>query len=331
MKIEIQNSDPLDILSSTKYVVENSRYVELDPKKIKSTASKVKSRIEKGLETAKDSFGIRSKNIEDNAQLVFMEDSVNFCFWAEKGKPQWQIEWPKGNIIKGGWYNLINCFDRAVANNINVLDANYLLHVNAEESKKIFKGIGGIDIPLVEKRWDNLRESAEVLIKYFDGKFMNAIEQSGFDVIELTKIVIKYFPSFNDAAKYKTKEIRFYKRAQIVSNDLSYLGSLDERFKFKNFDKLTAFADYKLPQILRHEGLMVYSNELADKVDNMELIPAGSEEEIEIRANTIWSVELIRQELNKYSAGEIDNAIWLISQDQSKIEKPYHRTYTIYY
>ena len=67
-----------------------------------------------------------------------------------------------------------------------------------------------------------------------------------------------------------------------------------------------------MPQIIRNEGILVYSNQLAEKIDNMVLIPSMSAEEVEIRASAIWGVELIRQELGKYNAGEIDNAIWLI-------------------
>ena len=35
--------------------------------------------------------------------------------------------------------------------------------------------------------------------------------------------------------------------------------------------------------------------------------------------------------LEKYSAVEIDNALWLITQVHSSADLPYHRTYGIYY
>jgi len=100
-------------------------------------------------------------------------------------------------------------------------------------------------------------------------------------------------------------------------------------------DNLTAFADYKLPQVLRHVGVFQYSPSLEHKVDNNILLDPGSPEEIEIRANTIWAVELIRLQLKRMGrnlrAFEIDWILWNLGQQRKFKEKPYHRTVTIYY
>jgi hypothetical protein len=74
---------------------------------------------------------------------------------------------------------------------------------------------------------------------------------------------------------------------------------------------------------------------LAARVDgNIQLQP-GSPEEVEIRANTIWSVELIRRELEhlgkRLRAFEIDWILWNLGQKEEFREKPYHRTVTIFY
>jgi hypothetical protein len=74
-----------------------------------------------------------------------------------------------------------------------------------------------------------------------------------------------------------------------------------------------------------------YSNELAEKVDNYIELTHDSEEEIEIRAATIWGVELLRQIMPDLTAGEIDNTIWLLSQNLQNQAQPYHRTRTIFY
>jgi hypothetical protein len=100
-------------------------------------------------------------------------------------------------------------------------------------------------------------------------------------------------------------------------------------------EELTAFADYKLPQVLRHVGALIYSQGLAGKVDLMMPLEPGSEEEIEIRANTVWAVELICQEIkrlgNEVRASEIDWLLWNLGQDDEFRAKPYHRTVTTFY
>ena len=40
-------------------------------------------------------------------------------------------------------------------------------------------------------------------------------------------------------------------------------------------ERLTAFADYKLPQVLRELGIISYHPELAARIDAMEYLQAG--------------------------------------------------------
>ena len=100
-------------------------------------------------------------------------------------------------------------------------------------------------------------------------------------------------------------------------------------------DQLTAFADYKLPQVLRHLGVLKYARDLDLKVDEEVLLNPGGPEEVEIRANTIWAVEGIRRELalggQDLKAFEIDGILWNMGQQDRYRSKPYHKTITIYY
>ena len=49
-------------------------------------------------------------------------------------------------------------------------------------------------------------------------------------------------------------------------------------------NEVTMFADYRVPQILLHLGVLEYSPSLLNKIKLKEEIPFGSEEENEIRA-----------------------------------------------
>ena len=95
------------------------------------------------------------------------------------------------------------------------------------------------------------------------------------------------------------------------------------------------FADYRVPQILRHLKLLNYSKELERKIINKTQIAPGSEEEIEIRASTVIAVEMLKASLQKsgkvFMSLEID---WFLWQEGEKIKddiEPHHRTLTIYY
>ena len=43
------------------------------------------------------------------------------------------------------------------------------------------------------------------------------------------------------------------------------------------------FADYRVPQILRHVRILRYSAALSETVDSLKVVPFGSDEETEIR------------------------------------------------
>jgi len=329
MKLEISQPDELMVLTTTKYVVENANYVHINEVALKNITEVIKKRLEQGLEPPENSFGIKGKNLEEDARLIFLEDTINFCFWAEKGKEKWEVEYPKG-VRQGGYYSLVSCFKRALDEGIPILDLDYLIDLDKEKVAYFLRSSNGVEIPLLEKRLENLKEAGMVLKEKFKGQFLNVIKEAEFDAVKLVKLIYDNFSSFRDIALYKGQTIYFLKRAQILANDINYL---HERYNFsiKNIDKLTAFADYKIPQILRHFDVLKYEKELADKIDNYEIIPANSEYEIEIRASAIWAVELIKQNLNPIVPSSIiDNVIWLISQNQEGL-KPYHRTLTWFY
>jgi len=104
---------------------------------------------------------------------------------------------------------------------------------------------------------------------------------------------------------------------------------------FDDLHVLTAFADYKVPQVLRRLGVLVYDDDLAHSIDTRQLLPAGGEAEIEIRAATIWCCELIRQAVaeqgESMTAYEIDWALWQAGQTAAPDDRPYHRTLTQLY
>ena len=110
---------------------------------------------------------------------------------------------------------------------------------------------------------------------------------------------------------------------------------MGEDLRLRDIDRLTAFADYKVPQVLRDLGVLRYRDDLAGAIRRRELIPSGSREEIEIRAATIWGCELLRQALTRqdrdFTAAEVDWLLWNQGQRLPETTEPYHRTRTIYY
>ena len=68
---------------------------------------------------------------------------------------------------------------------------------------------------------------------------------------------------------------------------------------------LTMFADYRVPQILRHRGIFTYSNILASHVDSETEVPYSHEFEIEIRAATIMTVGRIFKKVQEMGSEKL--------------------------
>lgn len=327
---EIKTSDSLGILAATAGVLKVAKFVSLDLSKIPLIVLFLKKTIKKKRPSAKEHFGFEDKT-ERGAQLLLAEDAINFCYWPSPGEPRWVIEYPKGNITKGGWLTMTACFTRALEEEKPLWNAHYLKNLSLQEVREFFRSCNGTEIPLLKERIKCLNEIGKILLKKYKGQFKNVIEKADGDVIKLIKIILADFSSFRDITRLRGRKIPFLKRAQILTYDLNWMFDGEGLGKLSRLNELTAFADYKIPQMLRWLGLINYSSELAQKVDNLILLKAGSREEIEIRSATIWGVELLRQEISDVSAGEIDSALWEISQDLKAQEKPYHRVRTMNY
>lgn len=318
----------INVLTSTQPIVENSKNVSIKKEKI---ASLVKVINQKDFKLSEISLSKKNWPLEILIQIIFVFNSINFCYWAKKGENKWTVN--IGNEQLDGSIALFRCIEKEVERNTDFLTGDELADLSRADLKRILTG--NVTIPLFEERRKCLNEAGRVLEKYFNNFFLNVYRKANNNAMILAGLLINYFPCFNDIAKHGGKDIAFYKRAQLNSKMISDVLLASGRKGLINLDKLTAFADYKIPQILRNLEIIEYSLPLSSKIDSFELIKSGSREEIEIRAATVWAVEFIKKELQKkfdfVTASHVDNILWNMSQTKTKGEKPYHRTLTIAY
>ena len=318
-----------EVLETTKNVVQKSWQVRVDQDALVRFSRNLR---EAGTEVPHwDHLYHYFDGGKDTVSYLLILDSLNFCFWPLPGNTKWEIEYESRKL--SGYYALAASLTRSLRSGIPITSAEYLAKLSKDELRDILAGQG--DLQLLDQRLQILRELGKALLQDYNGKAHRMVEAAGNSAIELVRLLAEKLVSFRDTALYQGHSVYFYKRAQILAADLS--GAFDGKAwgRFTDMDKLTSFADYKLPQVLRHLGVLHYAPALARKVDQMEFIDPGSLEEIEIRASTIWAVELIRQELahsgKNLKAFEIDWILWNLGQrDDFKI-KPYHRTVTIFY
>lgn len=317
--------DQLGVLSSTRDVVERSRYVRLDEGAIAAIAPGLARRIQAPEWNRTHHF---VDGAERTANWLLVLDALNFSFW---GEPRWRVE--VGGERLDGYHALAAALKRAVDEGTPITDAEYLSNITVADLGRVLRGEN--TIPMIERRVENLREVGEVLLAKYEGSFARLIDGCGGSAVRLIDRLVTDFLSFDDVGEFEGRVVRFYKRAQILVADLHGAFGGEKWGRFTDMEQLTAFADYKLPQILRHMGLMAYIASLAEKVDNRFLLPPGSREEIEIRANTIWAVELLRRELLRHgsdlTAYQLDWWLWNEAQRFGPADKPYHLVRTVNY
>jgi len=318
-----------EVLETTRHVKERSQQVTIDEQALASFARKL---IEDGIEIPPWNYDYHFfDGGQDTVAYLLVLDSINFCFWPVPVEVKWEVQYKSETL--SGYYALAASLKKAIDAGIPITRADYLTHVSLDTLKKILGGKG--ELQLMEARAHILNELGAFLIKEYNGEAYRLVEAAENSALILVGLLVENLPSFRDVEECYGQKIYFYKRAQIFTADLyGAFGGKDWGY-FKDIDNLTAFADYKLPQVLRHVGILQYSPSLEHKVDHGIFLEAGSPEEIEIRANTIWAVELIRQELRRLGedvrAFEIDWILWNLGQQREFKAKPYHQTVTTFY
>jgi hypothetical protein len=308
------------VLESAQWVMEQAEHVTIDEEALHRGAREL---AQQSLSFVWDGLHFRD-GTERTVQYLFVLDSLNFCFWPE---PRWRYHSADGYVA------LATALKDAVVRGDRILDAAFLAQMDRAQLHEILDGEN--EIALIEERVSVLREAGAVLQKKYNGQAARLVERAGRSAARLVELLAQDFSSFRDEALYRERRVYFYKRAQIFCADLYGAFGGQSWGEFSDIDVLTAFADYKVPQVLRQLGVLRYSPELAERIDRREELLWGSPEEIEIRAGTIWAVELLKRELEKLGKSlrsfELDWLLWNLGQRDEFRQRPYHRVRTIFY
>jgi hypothetical protein len=316
----------LGVLESTRRVVHAARHVTLDAAAVEQLAARLAGQnVEPPAWRVWPHWWDESDRAAD---YVLVLDALNFSFW---GEPRWRVTY--GGQVLDGYWALAASLRRALEGGVPLLDPEYLATLDERAVREIFAGEA--EIPLLAERVANLREVGRGLLAA-GRSFATIVRGAQGSGEALLAEVIRRFPSFDDVSSYDGAPVRLYKRAQILVSDLHGVFAGRGLGAFADLDRLTAFADYKIPQVLREAGILVYSPDLAATVDSQEEIAPGDPREVEIRAGTVWGCELLRKGLERHRPGtplrafELDWLLWTDAQGRT-IDRPYHRTRTIYY
>lgn len=215
-------------------------------------------------------------------QYLLVMDALNFCFWPQPG-----LEYE--HLARG--------LKKTVQKDPTALEASRLESMDGPAVQRLLGR--SQPLPLQEERAALLREIGCGLQRSWGGLAFNMVTAAQGSAETLVAYVLDSFPGFRDYSLYRGREVWLLKRAQIFVGDVWGTFGGQGCGSFHDIGCLTAFADYRIPVLLRQKGILQYSGDLAHAVDKHVPITAGSEEEIELRACTVVAVEEIRKALQQ--------------------------------
>jgi len=341
------------VRSSTRMIAcEKSNHVRINDAAIEALVNSVPGHQFAGM-TTKTGFNrfdgsihFVGKEERDTIQYLLVLDAINFCFWPDHDRLT--EEHPVGleyEHVAGG---LKRCVERE---GIEILSAENLKKMTGGKLREMLEWPR--ELPFEEVRASRLREIGEGLAKSYNGEAIELVKAAKKSAAKLVDLVVQTFPvGFTDMSRHTgecregqffANEIWFLKRAQIFVADVYGALKNSGAGEFTDINKLTTFADYRVPVVLRESNILDYHSEyLYKRVDKKLNLVIGCELEVEIRCATIEAVERIRDKLNeKYSAkvGDKCTAVtvdwWLWEYGEARRDdatwRPHHRTRTTYY
>jgi hypothetical protein len=296
----------MNILQDIALVIGDSQYVRFHPEAVPELISS----CDFGIDRPSFASEYRFEDPEDTARLLFAFSSINYCFW------------PTGTGASyGGSGEALRRLYRAALADKTVIDPERLASTTLEDLSCILG-----DIPLLPFRVMTMRSGGIAIRDKFGGRMDRLLTDANNIAGNIVNLIVKYIPDFDDACLWKGNRVTFHKRAQLLA---WLLAEADARISGK--EELTGFADYRIPQLLRHAGVISYTEELSRDIDAGIPLVAGSAAETEIRAHTVWAIEHIRSEIGNIAAAAVDAALWAEARRRKSDMAPHHKTISIYY
>jgi hypothetical protein len=164
-----------------------------------------------------------------------------------------------------------------------------------------------------------LRDLGGHLAGEYGGSF-SALADATRSAVALAE-ALSTWDAFADTSTYMDREVPLFKRAQIAAADLDRAGVV----RFSDLDRLTAFADNLVPQVLRLDGVLRLAPELTGRIEAGGLLEHGSAEEVELRACAVHAVELLAA-ASPLCPAEIDSLLWNRGRAPRYKERPRPRS-----
>jgi hypothetical protein len=256
--------------------------------------------------------------------VVMLVTSLNFAFtdFATSVKYEVDHRGKRWTDSEGMFASLHAAIERGEP----ILTGDWQAGVTVDALDRLFSGT--IRMPMLEERAAILNTIGAVLVDRYAGRWSRfvrscspAMEAGGDGLLER---LVTEFPRFEDTSIYDGRPVHLYKLAQLGLWTLHLVLQRSGTFAIADLGRMTAFADYIVPVALRLMGITGYTPELEARINRGEELPRDSEEEIEIRAHTLYATALLTEAINGLRPAGMG---LVIPQVDHRLWKTYHATF----
>ena len=263
-------------------------------------------------------------NPDDIIDVTMLVATLNFAFTDFDTGRKFEAEY-KGQTWSDS-LGMFACLHQALSNGVPLLDGDFLASLTRSDLEDIFRG--NIEMPMLDERSEILNEAGAVLVDRYGGRFHRFVRTCAPAMYAegdgLMERLIAEFPRFNDTSTYHGTDVHIHKLAQLGLWTLHMALHTSGEWSLTDLSMMTAFADYIVPVALEVMGIFEYTPDLASRIADGDMIERDSDEEIEIRAHTLYATALLTDAINALRPA--DHQL-VIPQVDFRLWSKYHATF----
>lgn len=264
------------------------------------------------------------------AAWILAYNAINFSYFPADGQRRWATS-VQGAVVGGDdeALGVMAALGDALARGMDLGDGAALASLTPAGLAALLPTAPGHDpLPMAEERLRGLQELGGALRDH--GGPLGLLSRGGGDAVATVSALVDAMPGWEDTRTLGGVDLPFRKRAQLCVAMLHARERAAGRRGFGGMDRLTVFADYRLPQILRGEGILWLAPDLDGAIAAGTPLALGGPDEAAIRAATVVAGEALVAALRpRFPAADallVDNLLWRRAVEQDATLPAFHRT-----
>jgi hypothetical protein len=255
---------------------------------------------------------------------IMVKATIDFAFSDFETGERFEVDY--GGMRRSDSDAMFACLHQAHVQGVPVLDGAFLAGVGRDDLEDIFQG--SIEMPMLDERAAILNDVGATLVDGHSGRFsafVRSCDPAAYsDGSGLLERLVTEFPRFSDTSDYHGSTVVFHKLAQLAVWSLHTAVGPGGGVVVDDLDALSAFADYVVPVGLRLMGIIEYDDDLEARVEGGVIIERDSDEEVEIRAHSVYATAVLTEAINRRRPE--DRRI-VIPQVDYRLWSTYHATW----